>query len=216
MSEYPSIEEVAAEAEALGRRLTPPQAGKMAQYLGQLVKWNKSMNLVGPKDWKTIFSTLIVDSLYLADALESLDINKEAVTLDLGAGAGLPGIPLRMIWQRGDYHLVEVREKRAVFMRSALAGLRLPRTMVFRGRAEEESLPLADLIISRAFMPWRDLLDFVEEMLKPRTIVTILANDAPPQAEELPPGWKLKSGSSYPVDGKQRYFWFLSPDKSSR
>lgn len=216
MSEYPSIEEVATSAKALGHQLTPQQAGKMAQYIGQLVKWNKSMNLVGPKDWQTIFSTLIVDSLFLADALESINLAKDAVTLDLGAGAGLPGIPLRMIWQQGYYHLVEVREKRAVFMYTTLASLRLPRTMVFRGRAGEESLPLADLIISRAFMPWRDLLDFVEEMLKPRTIVAILANEEPPGPDEFPSGWKLKLSSSYPVDGKERYFWFLAPESISR
>ncbi|MFH1914931.1 MAG: 16S rRNA (guanine(527)-N(7))-methyltransferase RsmG [Pseudomonadota bacterium] len=195
------------------------QAASLADYLGQLVKWNAKMNLVGPSDWRTVFDTLVVDSLYLADFLKGLDLGDAPLCLDLGAGAGLPGIPLRMLWPRGDYWLVESRDKRATFMRSAVGRLGLPATHVFHGRAEEALGKLdrhgqhatADLIVSRAFMPWPELLPFVRPMLRPGGTLVVLANTPPPPEPDLPAGWSLADVASYPVAGKTRYFWSLRP-----
>lgn len=81
---------------------------------------------------------------------------------DLGAGAGLPGIPLRIFWSYGDYHLIESREKRCLFLSTVLAKLSLPCTHVYRGRAENFIKDkTAQLIISRAFMPYEKMLNFV-------------------------------------------------------
>ncbi len=216
---HPAPAEIAAAARSLGRPVQADQAASLADYLGQLVKWNKKMNLVGPSDWRTIFDTLVVDSLYLADFLDGLDLAGEPLCLDLGAGAGLPGIPLRVLWTRGDYWLVESRDKRATFMSSATGRLGLTGTNVYHGRAEDALCRLADrgqhatadLILSRAFMPWPALLDFVRPMLRPRGTVVILANTPPPEEAELPPGWSLGDVASYPVAGKTRYFWSLRP-----
>ncbi|MUM77208.1 16S rRNA (guanine(527)-N(7))-methyltransferase RsmG [Pseudodesulfovibrio sp. F-1] len=213
----PTPADVAAAARRLGRPVTEAQAASLAQYLGQLVKWNARMNLVGPADWTAIFDTLVVDSLYLADFLNGLQLGDTPLCLDLGAGAGLPGIPLRTIWPRGEYWLVESRDKRATFLRSAVGRLGLAATHVFHGRAEEvlDSLALrgnhatADLIVSRAFMPWRELLPFVRPMLRPWGTVVILANTPPPPEAELPAGWSPAEAASYPAGGKTRYFWPL-------
>jgi 16S rRNA (guanine527-N7)-methyltransferase len=206
-----------AAARALGRPVTDDQARTLADYLTQLVKWNKKMNLVGPADWRTVFDKLVVDSLYLADFLDGLKLADTPLCLDLGAGAGLPGIPLRVLWPRGDYWLVEVRDKRATFMRSAVGRLGLPGTSVFHGRAEDALDRLterghqatADLILSRAFMPWPALLEFVRPMLSPGGTVVILANTPPPGETDLPPGWHLGDVAGYPAAGRERFFWSL-------
>ncbi len=135
MKASPDASQVAAAAARLGRALTDEQAGLLAAYLGLLVKWNSRMNLVGPSAWPEILETLVQDSWHLADLLESLD-PQPAETLDLGAGAGLPGIPLRVFWTSGDYWLVEPRQKRALFMEQAAAHMRLPRTRVVCARME--------------------------------------------------------------------------------
>ena len=215
----PTPETVAAGATRLGRAVTPDQAGLLAAYLDQLVKWNRKMNLVGKADWKSVLDTLVVDSLYLADFLAGLDLPERVLTLDLGAGAGLPGIPLRAIWQAGEYRLVEVREKRVLFMRSVLGRLGLPGTSVFHGRAEDvvgaarfsggTDGKKADLIVSRAFMPWRKLLDLVHPMLAGNGRLVILSND--PAPDFLPEGWKSGPSADYPAAGTRRYFWSLSP-----
>jgi 16S rRNA (guanine527-N7)-methyltransferase len=216
---HPAPAEIAAAARRLGRPVEDEQAASLADYLGQLVKWNAKMNLVGPSDWGTIFDTLVVDSLYLADFLDGLDLGDTPLCLDLGAGAGLPGIPLRVLWPRGDYWLVESRDKRAIFMRSAVGRLGLNATSVFHGRAEDALGRLArhgqhataDLIVSRAFMPWPELLPFVRPMLRPGGTVVILANTPPPPEPDLPADWSLGDVASYPAAGKQRFFWSLRP-----
>lgn len=217
--------EILAAAKKTGRPIEPGQAGLLAVYLDQLVKWNRKMNLVGPSDWKTVFDTLVVDSLFLADFLAGLELAAAPLCLDLGAGAGLPGIPLRTIWQDGEYWLVEVREKRTLFMRSVLGKLKLPGTDVFHGKAEDALDRLAesgkngnataDLILSRAFMPWPKLLDFIRPMLRfddsHTGTVVILANTPPPSESELTDGWILTDVSSYSAAGKERFFWSIKP-----
>ncbi|WP_291329131.1 16S rRNA (guanine(527)-N(7))-methyltransferase RsmG [Desulfovibrio sp. UCD-KL4C] len=190
------------------------QARVLAYYINLLVKWNKSMNLVGPKSWDEIFHSLIIDSLHLADFLSDLEFPENPVTLDLGAGAGLPGLPLRVVWQKGTYHLVESREKRSIFMRTALQMMKLPRTEVFQGRAEtfpQGALP-ADLILSKAFMPWKELLLFVRPMLADSGRIVVLSNDCAPDSAEINEcGYELESTMEYKAGKKTHYFWSLLP-----
>lgn len=190
------------------------QAGVLVDYLSLLVKWNKSMNLVGPASWNEVFYSLIIDSLHLADFLNSLELTGHPVTLDLGAGAGLPGIPLRTVWQQGSYYLVESRQKRSVFMRTVLRSMNLPRTEVFQGRAEkipQEILP-ANLILSKAFMPWKELLPFVKPMLSPKGRIVILSNDPVPVDFEIAAlGFKPEKSQQYQAGDKTHYFWSLLP-----
>lgn len=213
----PTPNDILSAAKRINRPVEAPQAQAMAAYLDQLIKWNKKMNLVGKSDWKTVFDTLVIDSLYLADFLADNGLDTAALTLDLGAGAGLPGIPLRCLWQAGEYKLVEVREKRTLFMRSVVGKLGLPGTEVFHGRAEdvigslEEQTPgiRADLILSRAFMPWLKLLDFVRPMMHDGSSLVILANGPAPSDSEIPDGWEISAEASYKAGLKNRYFWGL-------
>ncbi|QJB56399.1 RsmG family class I SAM-dependent methyltransferase [Pseudodesulfovibrio sp. zrk46] len=213
----PTSQEVIKVANELGRPVSATEADSLAGYLDQLIKWNKKMNLVGPSHWRDVFETLMVDSLYLADFLSGLKLNDAPLSLDLGAGAGLPGIPLRALWHDGSYWLVEVREKRSLFMRSVLGRLKLADTNVFHGKAEDAldrlaesgNAATADLILSKAFMPWPKLLDFVTPMLHPTGVLVILSNDPAPNEDELPEGWTLGDVAAYPAAGKEHYFWSL-------
>lgn len=219
---HPTPKAVLKAARALDRPMDEAQACLLAVYLDQLIKWNKKMNLVGKSDWRTVFDTLVVDSLFLADFLAGLDLPDKPLCLDFGAGAGLPGIPLRILWRDGDYWLVEVREKRALFMKSALGRLKLSATNVFHGKAEDALSRLekfghhasADLILSRAFMPWKKLLDFIRPMLCNEAgrvgTAVILSNDPPPEEAEIPEDWTLGDMVAYPAAGDERYFWALN------
>jgi 16S rRNA (guanine527-N7)-methyltransferase len=210
--------------ENVGLHLDSGAKERLTLYLDLLVQWNHKTNLVGPRDARTIFETLLIDSLRLAPFLERLGLPAAPLCLDLGAGAGLPGIPLRCCWERGEYHLVEVREKRCVFMRLAVGRMGLARTLVYQGRAEDAlahvakvaarpdgQAPLADLVLSRAFMPWPELLPFVCSMLAPQGRVVVLANE--PAPETLPEGWEAQESESYAVrsgaTSSERWFWAL-------
>ncbi|MEF2231402.1 MAG: RsmG family class I SAM-dependent methyltransferase, partial [Pseudodesulfovibrio sp.] len=106
--------------------------------------------------------------------------------------------------------------KRALFMRSAVGRLGLPGTTVFHGRAEDAvDAPdgtdgrRADLVLSRAFMPWRELLRLARPLLADGGVLVILSNG--PLPGELPDGWRAGQSKDYPAAGGTRYFWSLSP-----
>lgn len=207
----PTAEDIRAAAQAEGFALGEARTRGLATYLGLLEKWNRATNLVGPRTWPEMFATLAVDSLHLAGFLARLPLPESPRSFDLGAGAGLPGIPLRLAWTAGDYHLVEVREKRVAFLRLALGSLNLPRTFVFAGRAGQAAAALgpADVVLSRAFLPWPELLPLARTLLVPGGRVVVLAGEDAPQ--DLPPGWALEARQDYKAAGKRRFFWSLIP-----
>lgn len=196
--------------------------GRLERYLQMLLAWNRAINLTGGRNRADILARLIPDSFELAAFLESAPLAQvPALTTaprvwDLGAGAGLPGIPLRMVWDRGDYTLVEPREKRALFLANALAQLDLPRTTVFRGTAEAlfaRKPHGADIILSRAFMPWEKLLPFCTPGLAPGGILIIFASEA---GADIPAPWRLLAEKAYSVGQNRRWFWALQDREGVR
>ncbi len=189
----------------------------LAAYLDLLMQWNKVMNLVGTRSAEETFFTLVVDSLHLARFLtEKVALAAAPSCWDLGSGAGLPGLPLRMLWTEGEYWLVESREKRALFLSTAPARHPLSGTRVYRGRAESfmagPPSRQADLVVSRAFMPWPDVLRLVRANLKPEgTVILLLREELPtlPEWGQAAAHWEITSSQSYAVGGKQRSFWAL-------
>jgi 16S rRNA (guanine527-N7)-methyltransferase len=234
-SEPVTAEAVSARLAAQRLAVTQEQAASLAVYLEALTVWNRRVNLVGHAAWGEILDDLVADSLHLAAFLESPETagalgssGGEPLCLDFGAGAGLPGIPLRILWGRGDYALIEVRAKRAVFLAEALARLHLPRTTVFSGRAEQAPARLAApdrpglvVCLSRAFLPWPKFLAFAAEHvggLGRDFAVLTMTGDRP--ADEpgtvAGAGFALCAESAYRVLGKSRYVSLFMPSRSPR
>lgn len=219
----PTAEAVSREAAALGRELTGPQAQGLAGYLDLLVHWRRKINLVGPVDWPTILATLAADSWHLADFLagEAAAFLPSADTplcaLDFGAGAGLPGVPLRLFWERGEYVLLEARLKRSLFLGEAVDRLRLPRTTVVEGRVEA-TVPAAlakrpgafILCLGRAFAPWPTFLDLCRELVRAPMAVLAMTNDPVP-APDVPDTFFLAVQAGYPAAGRTRHLTLFLP-----
>lgn len=193
-----------------GFSLDDDQLRSLEIYLKFLLKWNRVMNLVGRSDWKFILNNLVLDSFFLGGFLSKIhETGDYDVILDLGAGAGLPGIPLRLVWKKGRYYLVESRAKRAVFMNQAIAAMDLGDTFVVNRRIEEmdQKLLPAGMIISRAFMPWPELLPLTRKMLDNKGMLIILSSEKY-QGQELS-GFRMVDVMKYKVEEKYRYFWAL-------
>jgi len=193
----------------LGFAMSPHQVQGLQAYLSTLERWNRAINLVGPSHWKQILHTLVVDSLYLGEFLARIVHQKNIRSLDLGAGAGLPGLPLRLVWEPGEYYLVESRVKRCAFMRQAIAAMGIHNTYVINGRVEDlprDILP-ADLIVSRAFMPWKKLLALTVSLLDARGVLIVLSSQ---KAEDKDlQDFVLQEQFCYQVQGRKRFFWAL-------
>lgn len=215
-AETPSPAEILRFCAKLNRNLSAAQALGLGTYVRLLLKWNTRINLVGAADWQAILADLVADSWHLADFLRTLPLPPNPRCVDLGAGAGLPGIPLRLFWQTGEYFLVEIRRKRTAFLFQAVAALGLRQTCVHPQRAEQALPALAplDLCLSRAFMPWPKLLDLIRPWLAPGGLLVIMANEAAP--ETFPGPWRPAGSHAYPAAGKTRYFWALAEASISR
>ena len=183
----------------------------MRNYLELLFKWNDKINLTGACNWQEALSNLVADSFYLADFLNQLTVLPQSPQVwDLGAGAGLPGIPLRIIWQNGEYHFVESRKNRANFLQIVHLHLKLDNTFAHSARAEKfmpeqksKGCP-ANCIISRAFMPWRELTNFVQPNLAPGGVLLLMQNGESFNEEIL--GWSLLKQHSYQSPKGPRQF----------
>ena len=207
----PTPEALRAFYAGLGLDLAMDAARPLAAYLDMLVRWNQRMNLVGARSWQEA-AELAQDSLPLARLLDQLPLPAAPRVWDLGAGAGLPGIPLRCVWKKGRYWLVEAREKRALFLRQAVFSLKLGGTEVFMGRAEDFMTRegACDVLVSRAFMPWEKLLAFAGPRVAGGGFAVFMLNESL-QGRPLPAGWRLYAEAVYEAGGKRRQLCALAP-----
>ncbi len=194
------------------------QLRKIVNYISLLQKWNRAMNLVGKNSWYDILVHLVLDSFFLEKYLKNhTKLNYFENIWDLGSGAGLPGIPLRILWEQGTYSLVEAREKRCLFLQMALASLELPNTKIFQTRAEDfmqknqEAGCFANLIISRAFMPYEKMLPFIQPYLQkqdsdsPSASVLFLSLERLQVELESLKNWKVVQVYDYKVQNKTKF-----------
>lgn len=204
-------------AEAGLPRFSTPVRERLALYLSLLMKWNKAMNLVGARDWRQALLSLGADSFFLDNFLDSLSLPQNPEIWDLGAGAGLPGIPLCIIRQRkGAYRMIEARAKRALFIGNALAQLKLTDVFVHEARVESffqnpPGAPKAQVIISRAFKPWREVLELVRPHLAPQGVAIIMSNDH--EEKNAPDGWKRAGYLPYALPAGKRMFQAFRADE---
>ncbi len=203
------LEELRGEIAGLGFEMNPQQVQGLQVYLSILERWNRTLNLVGPSHWKEILHGLVVDSLHLSEFLARIVHQENICSLDLGAGAGLPGLPLRLVWEPGEYYLVESRFKRCAFMRQAIAAMGIQNTYVINRRVEDlprDVLP-ADLIVSRAFMPWKKLLALAVSLLDAHGSLIVLSSEEAKDKDLQ--GFILQEQFCYQVQGRKRCFWAL-------
>lgn len=135
------------------------QKPSMQGYLDLLVQFNAAMNLVGPMDRGSMERELILDSLAPVGVWPG-----GAVAMDVGSGAGLPGIPLAIAFPETRFLLVEPRKKRAQFLKICAHRLGLENVEVFEARLEDREWPDLDLAISKAVFSPPEFL----EKLTPR------------------------------------------------
>jgi 16S rRNA (guanine527-N7)-methyltransferase len=122
-----------------------------SRYHDELITWNKSMNLTALKSSRDITVKHFVDSLTVAPFIPDL----HARLLDVGTGAGFPGIPLKIVLGPLRVHLLEASRKKISFLRQVARLLSLEETEILHGRAEHLSQDSTyknafDVVISRA------------------------------------------------------------------
>jgi 16S rRNA (guanine527-N7)-methyltransferase len=119
-------------AEILHRSLTTGEIDQFAKYLELLVSWQRVQRLLGSVEPVWVVEEVFLDSLLFGKLLPPTARN----ILDFGSGAGLPGIPIKIVRPEMRLTLLESRQRRASFLRAVVRGLGLENTTVLDVRAE--------------------------------------------------------------------------------
>lgn len=172
----------------LGFRLPQEAPERLLQYLALLEKWNRTYNLTAIRDPLEMVSHHLLDSLVVTP---HLPMPPGAATLaDVGAGAGLPGIPLALA--RPDWHVTlnDSNTKKSAFLRQAAIELRLSNVAVHEGRVEAwQPATRFAVVISRAFAEFTDFVARCRHLVAPEGVLAAMKSTVPPDmghAEVLP------------------------------
>lgn len=136
-------------ASSLGLALSAEQGEQFSDYLSLLLLWNARTNLTAIRNPLLVLRHHFLDSLALTPFL-----TPSGRLLDVGSGAGFPGLPLKIALPQKQVVLVESRRKRGNFLREVIRSLDLKGVEVIEGRAEEidpREVGLFDEVVTRAF-----------------------------------------------------------------
>ena len=136
----------------LGITLTEKQKRQFHRYYELLVEWNKVMNLTGITEYDEVNEKHFVDSLAIIKAVKMEEIHS---VIDIGTGAGFPGIPLKIAFPHLKVTLLDSLNKRIKFLNAVIEELGLEDIHTIHGRAEDYAKDAAyreqyDLCVSRA------------------------------------------------------------------
>jgi 16S rRNA (guanine527-N7)-methyltransferase len=142
---------------ALGLRLTPDQQASFALYYEEMVAWNQKFNLTAITEYEQVQIRHFLDSLscLLAQEVRQALGRRDARMIDVGTGAGLPGIPLKLVCPNAQLTLLEATGKKVTFLENLVQQLGLHAVSAIKARAEDlghdpEHRERYDLALARA------------------------------------------------------------------
>ncbi|MFT5062703.1 MAG: 16S rRNA (guanine527-N7)-methyltransferase [Gammaproteobacteria bacterium] len=189
-------------AKSLGIDLSSHQVDLLNAYLALLQKWNKAYNLTAVRNPAEMVPLHLLDSLAVARFVRGSSI------IDVGTGAGLPGIPLSILFPQVQFVLLDSNVKKTRFCQQAAIELKLDNVTVVHGRVEafkSESLGFDggfDVVFSRAFAPLERLISLTQHLCAADgRIMAMKSSRAPEELTLLPKTWALAAQHDFSVPG---------------
>jgi 16S rRNA (guanine527-N7)-methyltransferase len=173
---------------ALGVGLSDEQVERLERYLALLEKWNRVYNLTAIREPERMVTHHLLDSLAILPHVRGPRV------LDVGSGAGLPGIPLALAAPGLEVTLLDSSHKKAAFLQQAVAELALANATVVAGRIEAwQTAARFDTIVSRAFADLGEFASAAARLLAPGGVIAAMKGVHPhDEIERLPAGFRVR------------------------
>jgi 16S rRNA (guanine527-N7)-methyltransferase len=201
---------IAKALEALDQSFPPDASRRMALVLDELQHWNKKVNLTAIRDPHEMITGHLLDSLVARPFLHGERI------LDVGTGAGFPGLPLAICEPDRQFELVDGNNKKIMFVQHVATLLKLGNVAAIKARTEDYApAERFDTVIARAVGPLARLVDMAGHHVREDGVFVALKGRYPAQElEELPKRWEyevaeldvpgLEKGSRHAVSLRRR------------
>ena len=145
---HPLYRDLESGCNALGLQLSDKHIERLLDYLDLLQKWNRAYNLSAIREPVEILSKHLLDSLSIVHQLKP---EKFSRVIDVGTGAGLPGVPLAVCFPDCEFTLLDSAGKKTRFLHQVQQSLALTNVNIVNCRVEEYSATKFDIVVSRAF-----------------------------------------------------------------
>jgi len=185
---------LAAGAAQLQLALTAPQLMQLEQYINELAHWNKTFNLTAitqPTEMVVyhVFDALAVCAYWLQRQRQQIQNSDVAAWVDLGSGAGIPGMVLAIVAPEQQWLLVDGNGKKARFLRHVARSLAISSVQVYHARIEQlpaSERPQGKLIyMARALGPAVDIVNWVAPWLQANDEVILMKSQNLNQEAQL-------------------------------
>jgi 16S rRNA (guanine527-N7)-methyltransferase len=151
-------------------KLDQAQLANTSTYIDLLLKWNARINLTAVRDPQEIVTRHFGESFFVAGILRS---SPPLSLIDLGSGAGFPGIPIAMLLPETQVTLIESNQKKSTFLKEVVFALKLKSVSVFYGRGEDYR-QRADLVTMRAVEKFEEALSIAVGLVEQKGRIALM------------------------------------------
>ncbi len=175
--------------------LNQQQQQQLLHYRQLLSRWNAVVNLTAVRNPAEMISRHLLDALSILPVIRTHLLNTDSTPLcilDIGSGAGLPGIPLAVADSRLDVTMVDSAARKTRFVRQAIAELKLETASVIHSRVEDMTARVFTCLVARAFSTPVDIINKSEHLCSPDGCFVLMMAHTGDKLDHLPAGYELQ------------------------
>jgi 16S rRNA (guanine527-N7)-methyltransferase len=177
--------------------LSETQLQNISTYIDLLLRWNARVNLTAIRQPEEIVTRHFGESLFAARHLFPADATqcrrerpRSCTAIDIGSGAGFPGLPIKIWAPHIDLTLIESNQKKATFLREVTRAITLMNVNVFSGRAEAYPIRPAEVVTLRAVERFETTLSIAASLVAPSgRLILLLSEPQLARTKDLTPGF---------------------------